>query len=199
MNLQESCSVCRRNNHNGFWWRVFTPEYSRNIWCKLAVIVGFRQTTVCLVKGEQRPLKQEMFKRRFLLCATILKSRLGMKKWMENVFYPFIMRQWQHISMLSHHVYSTRVFCYTVSELVRAEPAALVALQCLWGFQKHVWALLYITHSWPHGAEVYASSNCQSLCILRTAPLFPPSHLCIHTAKCPRKVILSKKDKVTPN
>lgn len=74
MNLQESCSVCRRNNHSGFWWRVFTPEYSRNIWCELAVIVGFRRTTVCLAKEEQRRLKErETFKRSFLLCATILK------------------------------------------------------------------------------------------------------------------------------
>lgn len=33
-----------------FWWRVFTPEYSRNICCELVVIVGFTETTVCLVR-----------------------------------------------------------------------------------------------------------------------------------------------------
>lgn len=43
---------CIRSDCDGFWWRVFTPEYSRNIWCELAVIVGFRETTVCLVRGE---------------------------------------------------------------------------------------------------------------------------------------------------
>lgn len=48
--------------------------YSRNIWCELAVIVDFRRTTVCLVKGEQWCLKEwETFKRSFLLCATFLK------------------------------------------------------------------------------------------------------------------------------
>lgn len=52
MNLTERRSVCIRSNCDGFWWRVFTPEYSRNIWCELAVIVGFRETTVCLVRGE---------------------------------------------------------------------------------------------------------------------------------------------------
>lgn len=90
MNLQESCSVCRRNNHSGFWWRVFTPEYSRNIWCELAVIVAFRRTTVCLVKGEQRRLKErETFKRRFLLRATILKpySRLNNEWNMSLTFF----------------------------------------------------------------------------------------------------------------
>lgn len=53
MNLTERCSVCKRSNCDGFWWRVFTPEYSRNIWCELVVIVGFRETTVCLVRGER--------------------------------------------------------------------------------------------------------------------------------------------------
>lgn len=53
MNLTERHSVCIRSNCNGFWWRLFTLEYSRNIWCELAVIVGFRETTVCLW-GENR-------------------------------------------------------------------------------------------------------------------------------------------------
>lgn len=52
MNLTERHGVCIRSNCDGFWWRVFTPEYSRNIWCELVVIVGFRETTVCLVRGE---------------------------------------------------------------------------------------------------------------------------------------------------
>lgn len=52
-NLTERCSVCISSNSDGFWWRVFTPEYSRNIWCELVVIVGFRETTVCLVRGER--------------------------------------------------------------------------------------------------------------------------------------------------
>lgn len=52
MNLTERHNVCIRSNCDGFWWRVFTREYSRNIWCKLVVIVGFRETTVCLVRGE---------------------------------------------------------------------------------------------------------------------------------------------------
>lgn len=150
MNLQEICSVCRRNNHNGFWWRVFTPEYSRNIWCELAAIVGFRRTTVCLVKGEQRCLKErQTFKRRFLLCATVLKpySLLNNERNMaltllnaavtENVcFHTLYMPPWEV------------VFLY-----ICAQPAPSVALPCLRGLRKHVWALLFISHSWPCGGK----------------------------------------------
>lgn len=53
MNLTERLSVCIRSNCQGFWLRVFTPVYSRNIWSELAVIVGFAETTVCSARREK--------------------------------------------------------------------------------------------------------------------------------------------------
>lgn len=61
-NLREIFAKCP--NRGGLWRRVFAPEYSRHIWCELAVIVGFSGTTVCLVSEEQGGLDgKEMFKR----------------------------------------------------------------------------------------------------------------------------------------
>lgn len=65
MNLTERHSVCTGSNCDGFWCGgLHFSEYSRNIWCELVLIVGFRGTTVCLVRGEQGGFDgKEMFKR----------------------------------------------------------------------------------------------------------------------------------------
>lgn len=108
---------CVRTASNNFWWRVFTPSYSRNIWCELLMIVGFRGTTVCLVRGERRNLVEKRCSKSFLeiqssvchhhkaahsflkcLPAVSLQtnSKFGTKKlsflFFYNVFYQFFLR-----------------------------------------------------------------------------------------------------------
>ena len=66
MNLTERLSVCTGSNCWGFWLRVFPPVYSRNIWSRLAVIVGFAATTVCSVRSERGNSVEKEMLRNFL-------------------------------------------------------------------------------------------------------------------------------------
>lgn len=59
MKRAETGGVCAGSDCSDFWWRVFTPQYSRNIWCELLMIVGFRGTTVCSVRRERRNLVEK--------------------------------------------------------------------------------------------------------------------------------------------